>query len=140
MKLVSDLMIHAVLTHKAEDTLQDAEQTLAKHQIRHLPIVDADNRVVGLLSQKEFLTEAFRITDKFGAHNLRNYLDKTPISQCMKTDIETVSPDMPLIEAGNALRSKRHGCLLVTDNDKKLLGIVSSQDFVRLSMDLLQNQ
>ena len=140
MKLVSDLMIRNVLTHKANDTLQDAEQTLAKHQIRHLPIVDDEGCVVGLLSQKEFLAEAFRITDKFGAHNLRNYLVKTHIHQCMKTDVDTISPDMTLPEAGAALRNKRHGCLIVTDSNKKLLGIISSQDFVRLALELLANQ
>lgn len=138
MKLVSDLMIRDVLTHKADDTLQAAENTMASHHIRHIPVVDNDGRVVGLLSQKEFLAEAFRITDKFGAHNLRSYLAKTPIAQCMKTDAPTVRPDMPLTEAGRELRTKRHGCLLVTDEQQQLLGIISSQDFLRLAIELLE--
>ena len=40
MKLVSDLMIRNVLTHQADDTLQDVEQTMAAHSIRHIPVVD----------------------------------------------------------------------------------------------------
>lgn len=138
MKLVSDLMIRNVLTHKADDTLEQAEQTMGGHQIRHIPVIDNDGKVVGLLSQKEFLAEAFRITDKFGAHNLRSYLAKTPIQQCMKTDIRTVRPDMPLTEAGQELRNKRHGCLLVTDEQQRLAGIISSQDFLRLAIELLE--
>lgn len=140
MKLVSDLMIRNVLTHRPDDTLQDVEQTMGQHQIRHIPVVDDEGRVVGLLSQKEFLAEAFRITDKFGARNLREYLAKTPVHQCMRTDIQTHSADTPLAEAGNALRSKHHSCLLITDEQKHLLGIVSSQDFVRLALELLTEQ
>ncbi|QQD20511.1 HPP family protein [Venatoribacter cucullus] len=140
MKLVSDLMIRNVLTHQADDTLQDVEQTMATHSIRHIPVLDESGIVVGLLSQKEFLAEAFRITDKFGAHNLRNYLAKTSVRQCMKNDIQTVRPDLDLAEAGRLLRSKRHGCLLVADEQERLLGIVSSQDFVRLAIELLEQR
>jgi len=139
MKLVRDLMTKDLLTHTPEETLQAVERTMAEHQIRHIPVVDAEGNIAGLLSQKEFLAEAFRITDKFGAHNLQSYLAKTPISQCMKKDVSTVSPDMPLAEAGKMLREKRHGCLLVSADEQHLDGLVTSRDFVRLAVELLQN-
>ncbi len=139
MKLVRDLMTRELLTHKPDDTLQDAEHTMGEHQIRHIPVVDEDGKIAGLVSQKEFLSEAFRITDKFGAHNLPSYLAKTPLKQCMKTDVITVGEDMPLTEAGQLLREKKQGCLLVTDADNRLSGMLSSQDFVRLAIELLLN-
>jgi len=138
MKLVKDLMTRELLTHKPDDTLQDVEQTMGQHQIRHIPVVDDEGRIAGLVSQKEFLTQAFRITDRFGAHNLQTYLAKTPLSQCMKTDVPTVPQDMPLAEAGKLLRQKGHGCLLVTDEHQHLCGLLSSQDFVRLAVMLLE--
>lgn len=138
MKLVSDLMTRELLTHSPDQTLQDAEQTMGKHQIRHIPIIDDRGVVAGLLSQKEFLTQAFRITDKFGAHNLGAYLAKTPLSQCMNTAVTTVPPSMSLADAGKLLRQGRHGCLLVTDPDNKLIGVLTSQDFVRLAITLLE--
>lgn len=139
MNSLSDLMITEVLTCKATDTLADAETIMKEHQVRHLPIV-AGNEVVGLLSQKEFLAEAFRITDKFGAHNLRSYLAKTPIEQCMRRDIAIFAPNTPLAEAAEALLMKRTGCLLIADEQQQLLGIVSSKDFVRLAIELLKNR
>lgn len=137
MKFLSDLMVTNVLTCKATDTLDLAEAIMKEHQIRHIPIV-AGKEVVGLLSQKEFLAEAFRITDKFGAHNLKEYLSKTPIEQCMRRDITVFAPDTPLYEAAEALLSKRAGCLIVSDEQQQLLGIVSSKDFVRLAINLLK--
>jgi CBS domain-containing membrane protein len=138
MKLVQDLMTRTLLTHAPEDTLQAVEKTMAEHQIRHIPVVDSDGQIAGLLSQKEFLAEAFRITDKFGAHNLQTYLAKTPISQCMKKEVATVAPDMPLAEAGKLLKEKRHACLLVSADGRHLDGMLTSRDFVRLAINLLE--
>ncbi|UXD88814.1 CBS domain-containing protein [Thalassolituus hydrocarboniclasticus] len=138
MKLVSDLMTRELLTHLPDDTLQDAEQTMARHKIRHIPVVDNEGKVFGLLSQKEFLTEAFRITDKFGAHNLQTYLAQTKLSSCINTEVQTIAADMPLAAAGQQLRSSRQGCLLVTDSENHLIGLLSSKDFVRLAIELLE--
>lgn len=137
MKLVSDLMVRNVLSLKASDSLQDAEQLMGKAQIRHVPILDDDGKVVGLLTQKEVLAEAFRITDRFGAHLLRTYLAKIRISEAMRTDVLTFSDQASLKEAGEALLAKRLGCILVTDHEKKLLGIISSKDFLRLALSNL---
>lgn len=137
MKKVSDLMIQQVCTLKTSDNLQDAEQLMGSKQIRHVPVVDENGKLVGLLSQKEVLAEAFRITDKFGAHLLKTYLGQTPIATAMRKDVTTVSADMDLKEAGKVLLQKRSGCILVVDAEQELLGILSSQDFVRLALQLL---
>ena len=137
MKKVSDLMIQQVCTLKAQDNLQDAEQLMGSKQIRHVPVVDDAGKLVGLLTQKEVLAEAFRITDKFGAHLLKTYLAQTQIAAVMRQDMAMVPADMDLKEAGRALLQKRSGCILVVDAEQKLLGILSSQDFVRLALQLL---
>lgn len=133
----SDLMVRNLLTHSPNDSLKAIETTMGTHQVRHIPVVNDDGTVFGLITQKEFLAEAFRITDKFGAHNLRTYLEKTPASQCARTNVKTISPDLPLSEAGRELREGRHGCLLVVDEMQRLIGILSSQDFMRLALSLL---
>lgn len=137
MKSVNELMISPVHTLSANNNLQEAEQLMASHQIRHLPITNENNQVVGLLTQKEFLAEAFRITDRFGAQNLKEYLAKTPVEQCMNKETHSIRPETTLKEAAQLLLQKRTGCLLVTNEQQQLLGIVSSKDFVRLSIELL---
>lgn len=140
MKLVSDLMTTTLLTHKPGDSLRDAEHTMAQHHIRHIPVVDEHNVLCGLMSQREFLAEAFRITDKFGAHHLQDYLGKTLIEQCMQTQIATVGPATTLKEAGETLgANRRQGCLLVIDDQNHLVGMLTSQDFVKLAIHLLDS-
>ena len=138
MKYVHELMKTELLTHLPSDSLRDAEKTMGEHKIRHLPIVDEDGVLLGLLSQREFLAEAFRITDKFGAHHLQEYLAKTPIEQCMQTEPEGIAADALLKDAAMLIRENRkQGCALVVGADNKLQGLLTSQDFVKLAMDLL---
>lgn len=138
MKLVSDIMTRSPITLRPDDTLQDAERIMAERQIRHIPVVDANNRVCGVVSQREFLSEAFRITDKFGAHNLVTYLAKTLLQDCMSHDFNQVQANTSLRDTGEILRAnKKRGCVLVTDAEQQLHGIVTSQDFLALALELL---
>ncbi|WP_320819993.1 HPP family protein [Thalassolituus sp.] len=139
MKTISDIMITELFTLTPQCTLLDAERLMREHQVRHIPIIDNNRRLVGLLSQKEFLREAFRITDKFGAHHLQDYFSRTEIGSCISADITTVAPGVSLKAAGETLRREKQGCLLVADADDKLIGIVTSQDFVRLAIRLLES-
>ncbi|WP_221797645.1 CBS domain-containing protein [Oceanobacter mangrovi] len=138
MKYVHELMKTEVITHLPSDTLRDAEATMGTHQIRHVPVVDADGKLLGLMSQREFLTEAFRITDKFGAHLLQEYLAKTPIEQCMQQDLVTSGPETLLKEAADIIHdNRRQGCVLVVDEEGYLEGLLTSLDFVKLAARLL---
>ncbi len=139
MKTVSDIMITELFTLTPQSSLLDAERLMREHQIRHIPIIDDNRHLVGLLSQKEFLREAFRITDKFGAHHLQDYFSRTAVGDCTSSTFTKVAPDLALKEAGNSLQKEKQGCLLVADTDDKLMGIVTSQDFLRLAICLIEN-
>lgn len=136
MKQVGDIMVRNLITLSPESNLKQVEELMANKQVRHIPVIDEQQKLIGLITQKEFLAEAFRITDKFGAHQLANYLSRSELKDCMKTTLTTVTEHTSLREAGETLHSMKQGCLLVTDNEQ-LVGIVTSQDFVKLALDLL---
>ncbi len=137
MQTISDIMTRDVVTLSPEDTLYDAEKLMRERHVRHIPVVNSDGAIEGVLSQKEFLREAFRITDKFGAHHLQEYLAKTGVKDCLSADVSLVDADLPLKGAGEKLQKEKRGCLMVADSERRLLGIATSQDFVRLALTLL---
>lgn len=53
---VDAVMTHKVVTCRAEDDLQKALDAMAEHQLRRIPIVDANNRVVGIIAQADVAT------------------------------------------------------------------------------------
>jgi CBS-domain-containing membrane protein len=55
---VKDAMSKSVLACKPSDTIADAESTMRSNQVRRLPVVDEENRVVGILSLNDIAVEA----------------------------------------------------------------------------------
>jgi len=53
---VDEVMTHKVVTCRTEDDLQKALDAMAEHQLRRIPIVDANNRVVGIIAQADVAT------------------------------------------------------------------------------------
>ena len=54
--------VEAVMTHnnvvtcRAEDDLQKALDAMAKHQLRRIPVVDNDNKILGIIAQADVAT------------------------------------------------------------------------------------
>lgn len=54
--MLNDVMSADPVTCHPEDPLQDAFDCMAEHQVRRLPIVDGENRVIGIISQADVAT------------------------------------------------------------------------------------
>jgi len=54
------LMSASVVSASSDGTLQDAIDLVEKHHIRHLPVVDGDGKLVGLLTQTDLMHAAIR--------------------------------------------------------------------------------
>ena len=50
---VESIMTRNVVTCSAEDDLQKAVDTMSKHQLRRIPVVDEDNKILGIIAQAD---------------------------------------------------------------------------------------
>jgi CBS domain-containing protein len=55
---VREVASRELVTVNADDNLSDALQLMARQQVRRLPVVDSDNRLVGILAQADVAVEA----------------------------------------------------------------------------------
>jgi len=139
MKIVSDIMTSKVVSLKEMDNLHQARMLLKEHNIRHLPVVsESTEKYLGLLTQKDILNNAFNVVESYGFSKLKKYEEKTLIKDVMTPSAMSVSSDTLLKEAGQIFADKKCSCLPVVDNGK-LVGILSSVDFVKLSLHLLDH-
>ena len=53
---VETVMTRKVVTCRADDELQKALDAMAEHQLRRIPVVDADNKIVGIIAQADVAT------------------------------------------------------------------------------------
>ena len=97
---------------------------------RHLMVTDAAGRLVGVISDRDVI-RCFGP----GRSPQRSVLSDIPASKLMSTDLVTVSPGMPLVDAVTLMVDQGISCLPVLADDK-LLGILTNTD-LHLILELL---
>ncbi len=136
-RTVADIMITALITVGPEASVARARALMQQHGIRHLPVVDDAGALLGVVTQRTMLAEVLRIADRVGIQGLEQEMAGHPVTGLLGGDVEQVQPQLPLVEAGRYFLSCKHGCLPVVDGGR-LVGMITSADFVRLSVALLE--
>lgn len=125
--LVEDFMSSAVITMKETDTLRTAEWEMNAADIRHIPVVDHRNHVIGVLSNRDVLRALGRSESK-----------PVPVAEVMTRAVRTVRPSTPAHQAAVQMLEHKIGCLPVVDEDEHLVGIITETDFVRVAEKALR--
>jgi CBS domain-containing protein len=133
LRTVREVMSPDVTTLKTNDRLTIADDVMKLGRIRHLPVVDDDGTVVGILSQRDLFRGALARSLGYGEHAQQKLLGIIAVKEVMTNDPATIGPDEDLSEAARRLYEQKIGCLLVEEDDK-LIGIITEGDFVRLHL------
>ena len=128
---VRELMTEVVETLTAGDTLLAARRQLERGRIRHLPVVDGQEHLIGLITHRHILN-AWVSHGRPDVEGRDRVAAEVPIEMLMEKDVLTVDPDTAAAEAARLLIAYRFGCLPVLQNGK-LVGIVTEADFVRFA-------
>ena len=129
---VRDVMTAEVRTLGRNDQLSLADDLMSAARIRHLPVLDEDGAVCGIVSQRDLFRGALARALGYGEAAQRKLLGTLVVKEVMTTDVVTVDPDVPLVEAAATMLRHRIGCLPVVSGGR-LLGILTEADFVRLA-------
>jgi len=115
---VATWMSRDVEVTRADELLAVAEEKMQHRGCRHLPVVDNEGALQGVLSD----------------HDMREhhgYYATTKVSGAMVEKPITVTPDTSIGDAGRLLLKHRIGCLPVVDAAGKLVGMITTTDLLR---------
>lgn len=132
-KLVSDLMTRQVTTLGRNETLKSADDIMRLGRIRHLPVVDDDGNLAGIVTQRDLFHGGLLRALGYGAHARDKALDGLVVKEAMKTEVLTTSASTPLAQAASLMLERKVGCLVVVDG-AKVVGILTEADFVKLAV------
>jgi CBS domain-containing membrane protein len=135
--LVKHIMTTDVVTFFPEQTLVLAEDVMRIHKFRHLPVIDNDRRLVGLVTQRDILGAQISALTGLTQDQRRARQEEIRISSLMTRDVWTVNPDTLASHAGQTLLDHKYSCLPVIDHDRRLCGIVTERDFLRFAIKAL---
>jgi len=135
---VRDVMRTHVVTLSMFDALDVATDIMTIGRIRHLPVVDRDQTLVGIVSQRDLLKASISSVLGIGEAGQRDWLGKVPVVEVMTRKVATIGPDASVTEAMSRLMTAKIGCLPVVDEHGKIAGLVTETDFLRCFNDLMQ--
>jgi CBS domain-containing protein len=128
-KTVEQFMAVDLYTVRPEDILDLAVNLMHWRHVRHVPVEDDAGHLIGLVSHRDVL-ELFALGKIHGQAELI-------IREVMKSDLVTISPETPTLEALELMRERRIGCLPVVKNNK-LVGMITAYDFLTVSAKLFE--
>ncbi|MGD8414694.1 MAG: CBS domain-containing protein [Candidatus Latescibacterota bacterium] len=117
---VGQVMSTQVYTVRPDDLAEMVASLMDWNRIRYVPVEDEDGYFVGLVTYRALI----RLVG-------RKDLEKITVRDIMKTELITVTPETPTIEAVQLVRRHQIGCLPVVV-ERRLLGVLSPADFLPL--------
>jgi CBS domain-containing protein len=113
------------------DSLEKAEHLFKKHRIRHIPVIEKSQKIVGMLS----LTDLLRISFADGAYEDEEDIESVvyemfTIPQVMAKNVKSVAPEATVKEVAELLSQEEFHALPVV-KDGELLGIVTTTDLIK---------
>ncbi len=126
---VSDYMARKLVTFRPDDNVLQAMEALLEARISGAPVVDADGRLVGILSEVDMLEVLMQ--DSY-------YNESTGVvSQFMQRDVDTVEPETDIYTVAKRFRQEHRRRFPVVKNGK-LVGQISRRDVLRAARDFMR--
>lgn len=134
MLSVAEIMSRDLITLGPNASLADASKVMTEHNIHHIPIVEDEGTLVGLVSHRDVLSA--QDSSLLGESAEARKDDYVAVSSVMIKDVHATDEHASL--RGTALHMKQHkmGCLPVL-RDGKLVGIITESDFVTIAITLM---
>jgi CBS domain-containing protein len=111
--------------------LPEARQLLRERRIRRIPVIDAEGRLLGIVTEGDINRVSESHVTDVRDYNLYHRVGDLPIGDIMTPDPITVTPDMPIIEVAQRLLEHRIGGVPVVEHDH-VVGVITESDLFRL--------
>lgn len=128
---VEQYMTTDLYTVQEDEPLELAANLMDWMKIRHVPVEDRNNRLVGLVSYRTLLRLMARGWPLEDSQSIA-------ISEIMKKTLITVSPETLTLDAIQLMRQNKISCLPVV-KEGRLVGIVTERDFMNVTAGLLED-
>jgi acetoin utilization protein AcuB len=133
--LVKERMSRNPITIKPDTPVTEAQAMMKREKIHHLPVVDRDGRLVGIVAEKDLLYASPSPATTLSVYEIASLLAKLTVDKVMSSKPQTVTEDVPLEEAARIMADRNIGGLPVM-RGTTLVGIITESDLFRVFIEL----
>lgn len=140
---VEDAMIRNVKSVLPDTPVGKAWVLLAENEISGLPVIDKENKLVGMFTEKDIIkyvlpgyiekvgTFIYKDDPKAIKNKVKELLCERKVSDVMRREVVTVGPDASLSEVARIILIERIRRIPVVDKEGKVVGIIARGDIVK---------
>jgi acetoin utilization protein AcuB len=124
-------VIKEVVTVRPETSFYEAKMLIHDKGIRHLPVTDHENRLVGIVTDRDIREAGPSGATDLDIHEIHYLLSKLKVSSFMtpKEKLITITPESAFEEAVELMHDHKIGCLPIVE-EGKLYGIITDTDIL----------
>ena len=135
---LKDVMTPNPVTLNIDDNFCKVAKIFQEKDIRHLPIVNSQGVIMGIISQRDLnrITSPQKGPDGeylYDPDELTKYLLKQHVIQ----EVFTLTPEDTLKRAVELMAAYKLGCIPIVDQDKRVVGITTVTDMMKLFLKTL---
>jgi acetoin utilization protein AcuB len=135
---VGKSMTKKVISIGKEMGIFEAHEKMVKHNIRHLPVVEDDNSLIGIVTDRDIRSALpYELFKRDDFEKEKEKFTDLKVKDIMSKDPFTISPLNTIEDALLLVQEKRVGAFPVVDEQGKLKGILSVRDLLRTFTNVL---
>jgi len=118
--------------------LFEAQETMASHNFRHLVVIDEDDFVKGIITDRDIRSAMpYSLLKDTGNNECIADLAKLKVGDVMTLNPTTISPMNTIQDALLMIKREKVGAFPVVDENGKLKGILSNQDLLSAFINVM---
>ena len=126
--LVQEWMSTDVITISPDTSLPEAHQIMTTEEIRRLPVVDKDGKLVGIITIGDIRSAEPSSATSLSVWEMNYLLTNLKIEKIMTHNPRTIRVDATIGEAARTMLEYRVSGLPVVDDDHQVVGIITESD------------
>ncbi len=134
--LVGSRMTRNPVTVRPDTPVAEAQALMRREKFHHLPVVEANRKLVGIVTEKDLLYAAPSPATTLSVYEISYLLSKLTVDKVMTREVITVSEDTPLEDAARLMADRGIGGVPVM-RGPLLVGIITESDLFRVFIEIL---
>lgn len=154
VRTAADIMSRGIVSIEPTDSIQDAMQIMTEHHVSGVPVVDENNRCIGVISTSDIVSfveadqealegqiprtenwfnpETQKWEESMFSPEMLGEYDLVPVTDAMTNDPLTVHPKMLVVDVARTMIEHGIHRVFVVNDARRLQGVISGFDFVQL--------
>ena len=134
--LVKNRMSKPVITVEPDLPIMEALNLMKTNNIRRMPVVDGDGRLIGIVSDKDLLNASPSDATSLSVWEINYLVGKITVKKVMTKNVFAINENTPIEEAARIMVDNKVGGLPVMSGNM-IVGIITESDLFKLLLELM---